>query len=161
MYSMTGYGQATSPELQGVQWIVEIQGVNRKLLDVSIYLPKDLLYLEWKIRQKISQVIERGQVTVRISLKQATSQGKSSTSYVKTLEAIQAEWISIATHLGYPKEMIDLRFLLDRLDQLSLEDLSVNQEHLHSLLEKTLTRAIAEFLEVKKTWLRTYRSAWK
>lgn len=150
MRSMTGYGQAVSSELQSLQWVVEIHGVNRKMLDVTAHLPKDMLYFELEIRQRLSRAVERGQITVRAYLKQAGSQGKNSDLYLATLQTLQSTWMHLATELGYSKDAIDLPFLLDRLDRSSIEELPVNREKLHTLLEDTLDKAIAEFLSMKK-----------
>ncbi len=151
MRSMTGYGQAVSSELQSLQWVVEIHGVNRKMLDVTAHLPKDMLYFELEIRQRLSRVVDRGQITVRAYLKQMSLQGKNNTPYLDALRTLQSTWIHLAAELGYSKEEIDLPFLLDRLDRSSLEELPMNHEKLLHLLESTLDQAIKDFLDMKKT----------
>jgi uncharacterized protein YicC (UPF0701 family) len=50
------------------RWNVEIHSVNRKFLDITIHLPRDYLMFDIDIRKMISSEIQRGQVTVKVSL---------------------------------------------------------------------------------------------
>lgn len=149
MRSMTGYGRAISQELNGLQWEVEIQGVNRKMLDLNVYLPKELLYLEQDVREQIHQVVERGQINVRIHLKQS-SNWQSSKTFLSSLKTLKSTWVHLASDLGYGKEAIDLPFLLNRLEKLSLDELPIDQKKLRVLLLSTLKGAIQDFIEMKR-----------
>jgi uncharacterized protein (TIGR00255 family) len=61
MRSMTGYGRGEATG-QGFRFVVEIQSVNRKHLDIALNLPRPLYPLEPRIREKIQSVASRGRV---------------------------------------------------------------------------------------------------
>lgn len=145
---MTGYGRALSQEVQGLQWCVEIHGVNRKMLDFNIHLPKDMLQFDIPVRQRIGAAVERGQISVRITLRQSGLHWQSSDAYVSNLRSLKETWSSIASQLGYPP--VDLPFLLSRIDQMALDELSVDQESLNALMMSTLDQAIVEFVQMKE-----------
>ena len=57
--SMTGFGRAKL-EIDGREFTIEIKSVNHKYNDISVKLPRQISYLEEKIRKVISQKISRG-----------------------------------------------------------------------------------------------------
>lgn len=65
MRSMTGFGRARTSSPLG-QIVVEIQSVNRRHLDVKVFLPKELSHLEHAVVDWVSQAASRGQITVKI-----------------------------------------------------------------------------------------------
>lgn len=64
---MTGFGRG---EATVDQWKinVELSGVNRKQIDVSVNLPSALVELEGDLRRTVTESISRGRVTVRVNL---------------------------------------------------------------------------------------------
>lgn len=67
MRSMTGFGRG---EATVDQWKinVELSGVNRKQIDVSVNLPSALVELEGDIRRSVTESISRGRIGVRVNL---------------------------------------------------------------------------------------------
>jgi len=66
MKSMTGFGRGESRQADGTTWVVECSSVNRKQLEVSVNLPRDLHDLEMQVRNQVAQVCSRGRVNVHI-----------------------------------------------------------------------------------------------
>lgn len=64
--SMTGYGSAKG-SAAGLQLSVEIKSVNNRYLDVSVKLPRSLMFAEEPVRKAVSAHITRGKVDVFIS----------------------------------------------------------------------------------------------
>ncbi|MDP8247735.1 MAG: YicC/YloC family endoribonuclease [Candidatus Tritonobacter lacicola] len=64
--SMTGYGRAEVTAPAG-RFAVEIKSVNKKSLDVSVSLPKELAALEPGIRRLVSRRLSRGRVSVSVT----------------------------------------------------------------------------------------------
>lgn len=64
---MTGFGRG---EATVDQWKinVELSGVNRKQIDVSVNLPSALVELEGDIRRSVTESISRGRIGVRVNL---------------------------------------------------------------------------------------------
>lgn len=67
MKSMTGYGHAECAR-DGYKVSVEISSVNRKQLDLTISLPRDIEVLEAKVRDLLAAALSRGKITVRVTL---------------------------------------------------------------------------------------------
>ena len=65
--SMTGYGRGKN-EINGREYIVEIKAVNHRYNDISIRMPRYLVFLEDKLRQYISKNISRGKIDIYITL---------------------------------------------------------------------------------------------
>jgi uncharacterized protein (TIGR00255 family) len=67
MRSMTGFGRG---EATVDQWKinVELSGVNRKQIDVSVNLPSALVELEGDVRRTVTESISRGRISVRVNL---------------------------------------------------------------------------------------------
>lgn len=73
--SMTGFGRSTY-ENDGREYIVEIKSVNNRFNDINIKMPRNLNYLEEKIRKQILSNISRGKVEVSIQLNNNSDLGK-------------------------------------------------------------------------------------
>ncbi|MBO8155297.1 MAG: YicC family protein [Bacillaceae bacterium] len=65
--SMTGYGRAVS-EKNDNRLVVEVRTVNHRFLDLSVKLPRTLLYLEEKIKKKAKKYFMRGRVDIFIKV---------------------------------------------------------------------------------------------
>ena len=64
--SMTGFGRGEHEEY-GRNFTVEIKTVNHRYSDITVKLPRQLIYLEDNIRKYISKYISRGKVDVFIT----------------------------------------------------------------------------------------------
>ena len=73
--SMTGFGRSTY-ENEGREYIIEIKSVNNRFTDINIKMPRNLNYLEEKIRKQILSNISRGKVEVSIQLNNNSDLGK-------------------------------------------------------------------------------------
>lgn len=73
--SMTGFGRGIY-ENEGREYIVEIKSVNNRFNDINIKMPRNLNYLEEKIRKQILNNISRGKVEVSIQLNNNSDLGK-------------------------------------------------------------------------------------
>ncbi|MEQ6375269.1 YicC/YloC family endoribonuclease [Bacillaceae bacterium S4-13-58] len=65
--SMTGYGR-TEVMLDNIQITIEVKTVNHRFLDVSIKMPRFLMFLEDRMKKKIQTFLKRGRVDVFITL---------------------------------------------------------------------------------------------
>jgi uncharacterized protein (TIGR00255 family) len=145
--SMTAYGRA-SKNLSFCKLVVEILSVNRKALDVSVYLPKDLLCFDVDVRKWISSKIERGQITARISL--TMEEERRIRGFLPQLMHLQKEWNSIAETLNFdPKQSVTLSFLLGQLHEPSLQDSEGEEHKLKEALSTVVHAALDELLERK------------
>ena len=66
MKSMTGYGKARLNR-EGIDLEFEIKSLNGRYLDLRLYLPRELSFFEYPIRQKAAEFLGRGTIEVRAS----------------------------------------------------------------------------------------------
>jgi uncharacterized protein (TIGR00255 family) len=67
---MTGYGKGSSV-FAGKKFIVEIRTLNSKQADINLKIPKEYLANEIEIRNRISNVLERGKIDCILSIEVA------------------------------------------------------------------------------------------
>ena len=91
--SMTGFGRSKYENDQR-EYIIEIKTVNHRYLDINIKLPRNIAYLEEKIKKEIQRNISRGKVDVYI--------GFTNNSALKKNISINKE---IATMYSYKKSL--------------------------------------------------------
>ncbi len=132
MRSMTGFGQGRSSHITA-----EIHSVNRKNLEISLYLPNELLFLDIDIRRFLSEQIQRGQITVRINAD--LLEHKETLAHLKTL---QKKWNQISDHLKL-KDQITLPFLLEKMEDEPLQASSQLKKDLFLVLEQALKAFLA------------------
>lgn len=75
MNSMTGFGRAKL-EKEGREYLVEIRSVNHKYSDITVKAPRNLLYLEDKIRKSILNQVSRGKIDVFVNYANYGIEGK-------------------------------------------------------------------------------------
>lgn len=75
MNSMTGFGRANL-EKNSREYIIEIKSVNHRYNDISIKTPRNLLFLEEKIRKSVLNRVSRGKIDVYITYLNFGSEGK-------------------------------------------------------------------------------------
>ncbi len=149
--SMTAYSRAASSEIKGLSWAIELHTVNRKVLDIHMHLPRELLFLDLDFRKMVSKALQRGQVTVRISYKR----GKEGKGRLSLLKKLKNQWMKIAKELGFSQEEINLNFLLQQIDRVSIEELGPTiQAELKKTLQNTLD-ALVKMKEVEGKALET------
>ena len=64
--SMTGFGRSKIKE-GNVDLTVDIKTVNHRYLDIYVRMPRQFVFLEEKVRQKVSKQIVRGKQVKRTS----------------------------------------------------------------------------------------------
>ncbi len=96
--SMTGYGSGKFSN-EGREYTVEIKTVNHRYSDVTIKMPRYLVFLEDKIRQYVLQWIPRGKTDIYISLINMSDKGKSikvdrqlASRYIEELKSLVQEY---------------------------------------------------------------------
>ncbi len=146
--SMTAYGRASSATPYG-RFIVEIHSVNRKMLDMNVYLPRDLLRFDVDMRKWLSSEIERGQITVRVVVQQDDFSGKLLQTQSAQLKNLKHSWDQMASELGVDPKGVDLRFLVDQLQAVSSFVTAEEEAPLRACLKSTLESALADLMVMK------------
>ena len=97
MKSMTGYGRAKL-NINQREYVVEIKSVNHKYSDISIKSPKNISYLEDKIKKEILEKVSRGKIDVFINFYDYNIEKKNiqinkelATAYINELKSLAEE----------------------------------------------------------------------
>ncbi len=85
--SMTAFGRSRF-SLNGRAYILEIQSVNRKGLEISVNLPTDLAFLEIFLRSELKKICQRGYVTCKILYDSSANHRISSEAFKKIHESL-------------------------------------------------------------------------
>jgi len=148
--SMTAYSRASASSPLG-RLVVEIHSVNRKMLDLSLYLPRELLRYDIEVRKWLSQWLERGQITLRLTVQSEGFSGKLFSNYSLQLKALKDNWDKLAKELGYdPGKAIDLSFLVSQLQIVAAPDTKEDEEAVRAALKSIVDDALQELLKMKE-----------
>ena len=148
MKSMTGYGRARY-ENEGREYAIEIKSVNNRYSDISIKVPKNISYLEDKIKKLILQSISRGKVDVFINFTNNSDKGKNITINTELAE----EYIKQLKKLTQTANIIDNIGVMDVVRLPDVLNIMVDEEA-EEIIERELilclNQAIDNFVSMRK-----------
>ncbi|MGE5196615.1 MAG: YicC/YloC family endoribonuclease, partial [Anaerolineae bacterium] len=148
--SMTGYGRASRTFSLGIL-TVELQSVNRKMLDMDVCLPKNWFSLEIDIRKWVAEHLQRGQLKVRVTLHSKEFEPSSYSAELNTLKNLKEYWEKIALELGFvPKESVDLNFLKEQLNAIPKQDELQEEASTRQVLKELVQEALQHLIEMKE-----------
>ncbi len=138
--SMTGYGEGTA-SAAGIQVVAEISSVNRKQLDVSINLPRNLVALDAQIQRLVRGEFSRGRISgvVRVDTAEGSAgivkvDAQLAQQYVDAIRAV-AKKLKLADDLGAET--------IARLPGLvSIEQKNIDTEHVATVLDQAVAKAL-------------------
>src|SRR5689334_17262348 len=119
--SMTGFGRAVHHTSFG-RLTIEIQSVNRKLFEAFVSIPKEFARFELEVRKWISDVVTRGQISVRIFFVPNVQAIEDFLPDVEVLQGVKNGWDKIAAKLGIDSKTIDLNFIMQYLPVATKQD---------------------------------------
>ena len=148
MKSMTGYGRAKI-EKESREYIVEIKSVNHKYSDINIKLPRNLLFLEDRIRKTVLNKISRGKIDIFITYINYGIEGKTilinkeiAKKYIQELEEL-AEENNIASGL----RATEISKMPEVLNVISGDE---NEEMIWKELNECLQMALDNFITMRE-----------
>lgn len=148
MNSMTGYGRAKL-EKEEREYIIEIKSVNHKYSDITIKLPRNISYLEEKIRKTILSKVSRGKIDVFVSYTNYGIEGKKVVLNKRLAELYINQLRELAEETNIEKEIkvTDISRLPDVLNVSAEEE---NSQIIWNELSECLENALNNFLEMRK-----------
>lgn len=137
---MTAYGLSDSVFDQG-NMTVEVQSVNRRFLEMSIQLPKELASLEMSVRKRVRDHLSRGAVSVRVSFE--LTAGWEIEPNTESIKKLQTAWERVAESIPVGTITADqwVQILLARPELFtvqSLKDVKALEQRLFTTLGKAL-----------------------
>lgn len=146
--SMTGFGRSTY-ENEGREYIVEIKSVNNRFSDISIKMPRNLTYLEEKIRKQILKNVSRGKVEVSIQLNNNSDLGKK----INLNTDIAKKYIEELKKLSNETSIIDNINIMDVAKFPDVLNIRIDEEA-EEIIEKelftALDSAIISFIDMRQ-----------
>ena len=145
--SMTGYGRFVLAR-DNRKITVELKSVNHRYLDLTVKMPKKFNFFEAAIRNQMKKYIQRGKVDVFISYEDDSENtltvhynSELAAEYQKHLEQMAAQFqlendIRVSTLSRYP-------------EVLTMEEQSVDEEELWSILEPPVREACEKFVQTR------------
>lgn len=146
--SMTAYGRASINTKVG-HFIVEIQSVNRKFLEVNVFLPRELSQFDIELKKWLMPFIARGQVSVKVSVTFEGAVPFIVRPNLPLARQLKAAWDEIIKEINLDIEDFRLA-LLDKADGLlSYEENRSEEENYREALKQTLDVAFKGFMQMK------------
>ncbi len=132
--SMTGFGRGIY-ENEGREYLVEIKSVNNRYNDISIKIPKNLNYLEEKVKKEILNSVSRGKIDVFITFTNNSEKCKN---------------ISINTEIAkkYVEELKKLAEETKIIDNINIIDISKFPDVMNVKLEEDAEEIIENELRI-------------
>jgi uncharacterized protein (TIGR00255 family) len=146
--SMTAYGRASLNTKVG-HFIVEIQSVNRKFLEVNVFLPRELGQFDIELKKWLMPYIARGQVSIKVNVTFEGAVPFIIRPNIPLAQQLKAAWEEIVHEL----KLGDAEFHLSLFNQteglLSYEENRAEEENYREALKQTLEVALKGFLQMK------------
>jgi len=145
--SMTGFGRCEIQETER-KITVEMKSVNHRYLDVNIKMPKKLNFFEAAIRSELKNYIQRGKVDIFIAYEDYT-QSNVSVKYNKELAAEYAGYLKQMAEDFSLENDVGVYALSRYPEVFAMEEQTLDEEKLWSLLDKAIRGAAEGFVETR------------
>ncbi len=146
--SMTGFGRGEITQ-DGKEFTVEIKTVNHRYSDIFIKMPRQISFLEDRVRALVGNAISRGKIDVFITYNNYGENSKFVTfdeqlakAYIAAVEALRdrfglADDIAVSLISKYP-------------DVLKVEQAQEDEEQLWSLLKPAVESAVESLIKMRE-----------
>jgi uncharacterized protein (TIGR00255 family) len=147
--SMTAYARAQAKKPVG-RFVVEIQSVNRKFLEINASIPQELLRFDGEIKKWIGELLHRGQINFRLFVDYTSITPVSVIPNLPLVQQLKKAWDKIANELG-----IDESFTLDLIKEekgvlLYTEEFQ-DEEIFRQGIKEAVDQALSDLIKMKKT----------
>lgn len=146
---MTAYGRAISTTPAG-RFIIEIQSVNRKFLDITIDLPPELSQFELELKKWVIPHLTRGQVTIKVAAFFEDTAPIIVRPNLALARQLRKAWDAIAHEIGVKEDCFSLSLISDTKGLLHYDENEEDEALFRQILKETLEKAFHPFLQMKK-----------
>ena len=143
---MTGFGRANL-EKNSREYIIEIKSVNHRYNDISIKAPRNLLFLEEKIRKSVLNRVSRGKIDIYITYLNFGSEGKK-VIINRDLAKLYIDGLKMMANENGIDSDIKVTEISKFPDVLTLEE-NENQEAIEEELIECLNIALDKFTNMR------------
>lgn len=146
--SMTGFGRGKY-SIDGREYTVEIKSVNNRYCDISVKIPRNISYLEEKVRAEVSKMVSRGKVDVFITFYNNSTKGRKISFNNELAEIYIQELRKLAQDNSLESE-IQVTEISKFPDVLTIEN-EEDEELIWSELKIPLKQALDCFIQMRET----------
>jgi len=147
--SMTAYGSATLEHTIG-RFTAEVQSVNRKYLETTVFLPKELQRFDVDVKKWVSGLLFRGQISIKVHAQYLESLPINARPNLVMARQLKAAWDEIAADLQLPSEHGFKLEMLANTEGLILYDSNLHDEQTYrNILHNVVNMALEKLLEMK------------
>jgi uncharacterized protein (TIGR00255 family) len=146
--SMTAYGRASLNTKVG-HFVIEIQSVNRKFLEVNVFLPRELNQFDIELKKWLMPYLARGQVTVKVNVTFEGAVPFLVRPNLPLVRQLKEAWDEIARELKLDVDEFRLSLLANTEGLLSYEENRNEEDHYRIFLKQTMEMALKGFLQMK------------
>ncbi len=146
--SMTGFGRGENSQ-DGKEFTVEIKTVNHRYSDVFIRMPRQIGFLEDKVRELVGKAVSRGKIDVYITYYNYSDDAK----LVTLDEGLAKTYISATESLRDKfslKDDITVSLISRYPDVLKVEQAQEDEEILWSLLKTAVVKALDALVKMRE-----------
>lgn len=145
LHSMTAFGEGEAVCSEG-RFIVELQSVNRRFLEIHPHLPRFISSYEHQLRERLAASLARGQVHLSVHFHKEGMQEVSVKPNLPLALQLKRGWEEIAATLGL-SEKVPLELLVREKELFTIEDRLEKTETLHKALMEALECALSQLIE--------------
>lgn len=148
--SMTAYGRASSKTSFG-HLVIEMQSVNRKHLEISVSMPRELARFEVNIRGWLAAQLHRGQVMVRVHATYDARTPVRVSANVPLAKELKKAWDNLSAELGLNgASNFYMEMLAHETEIFSYEEALEDEAIYREALQKAVTAALEPFLAMRR-----------
>ena len=146
--SMTGFGRGENSQ-DGKEFTVEIKTVNHRYSDVFIRMPRQIGFLEDKVRELVGKAVSRGKIDVYITYSNYSDDAKLVTldeglakTYIYATQSLRDKFAL--------KDDITVSLISRYPDVLKVEQAQEDEELLWSLLKTAVVKALDALIKMRE-----------
>lgn len=148
MKSMTGFGRAKLEKNNRI-YTIEIKSVNHKYSDISIKLPRNLSYIEDKIKKEITSNISRGKIDIFITFENYSNEGKNIIINRSLIKEYIKEFNEISKENNLKMD-ISITEITKLPDVLTLKNIDEEEDVIEKELLECLQQTIHNFVQMRE-----------
>ncbi|MDY0292130.1 MAG: YicC/YloC family endoribonuclease [Desulfuromonadaceae bacterium] len=149
MHSMTGYGKGRSVT-DSVRYTAEIKTVNHRYIDVSVKLPRALMFLENEIKSWVTSVLHRGKVDVYISRDGDAAEALQPQLNLGVAQAYVEVYQELIERFGLAQD-IPISMLATQRDVIVLNEPEIDASNAREGLKHAVTEALVATVQMRLT----------
>ncbi|HOJ11215.1 MAG TPA: YicC family protein [Clostridiales bacterium] len=146
--SMTGYGRGVAQEA-GKIFNVEVKTVNHRYSDISVKMPKQISFMEDRVRSIVSRSLSRGKIDIFISYENSAEGSKK----VIVDEILAKEYIYAIRHLRDEYNLADditVSLIARFPDVIKVETAEEDEEKLWDILKRAIVSSLDSLIEMRE-----------